>query len=245
MLCVSVRFQKEGEMIKRDHWCVSGTGLGASPRLSSSWWPSAEAVAAPLDLLSLFTKLHCPFCTPEANDFFSSFILCKLRLWQRRATYISLRLLVMVGLFLDLTLLKHLSLQVSWTFDSRPVFLYLFLDFISIPLHAGVNCGPVASWWSFTNIMRRGRVCLCTSGFTQAEWKWLASVTSPKLLLFVAMEYSRSVMWACHEYSADGVLVWLIHYRLWQPHPSGRATLWPSFGKPLERTHRLAVWDIM
>lgn len=111
--------------------------------------------------------------------------------------------------------------------------------------HAAVNCGPVASWWSFTNIVRCRRACLCTSGFTQAAWKWLASVTSPKLLLFVSMEYSGSVMWACHEYSDDGVLVWLIHYRLWQPHPSGRATLWPSFGKPLERTDRLALWEIM
>lgn len=32
------------------------------------------------------------------------------------------------------------------------------------------------------------------------------------------------VMCLCHEYSADGVLVWLTHYRLWQSRPCGRAT---------------------
>lgn len=43
---VSVHFEWEVRMIKRDRWCVYGMSLLASPGLSSSWWPSAAAVAA-------------------------------------------------------------------------------------------------------------------------------------------------------------------------------------------------------
>lgn len=92
---VSVHFEWEVQMIKRDRWCVYGMSLLASPGLSSSWWPSAAAVAAgvalfvhetsesflhpfffltlfsiclyPLQTLPLATLLYLYFCLPISS----------------------------------------------------------------------------------------------------------------------------------------------------------------------------------